>query len=154
MKKVIIIGIVVAALLVAAIVYSDISNKQKAAGNPFGKANLHPATLEQLNDPLYDNQILPDQLEEKVKNNEELYVYFYSPLCEYCRETTPILVPLAKELNIDVKKNNVLEFPNSWDQYKLEGTPTLIHFKDGKEVSRLTGGQTKEALQAWFKQPQ
>jgi len=150
-KKVIILSVVVAALLIGAIVYSDIANKEAAAGNPYGKANLHPATLEQLNDPLYDNQILPDQLRDQIAQEKELYVYFYSPLCEHCQRTTPVLVPVAKDLKIDVKKHNVLEFADSWDTYKIEGTPTLIHFKGGKEVSRIEGEQTAEDLTSWFR---
>ncbi|TGU83147.1 thiol reductase thioredoxin, partial [Mesorhizobium sp. M00.F.Ca.ET.186.01.1.1] len=53
MKKIIFLSILVAALLIGAIVYSDMSNRQAAAGNPYGKANLNPATIEQLQDPLY-----------------------------------------------------------------------------------------------------
>jgi thioredoxin 1 len=150
MKKVIILSVVVAVLLIGAIVYSDIANKEAAAGNPYGKTNLHPATLEQLKDPLYDNQILPDQLKEQIAQEQDLYVYFYSPLCEHCQRTTPVLVPVAKELQVDVKKHNVLEFGDSWDQYKIEGTPTLIHFKAGKEVSRIEGEHNAEELKSWF----
>ncbi len=152
MKKVIVLSVIVASLLIAAIVYSDIANQKAAEGNPFGKANLHPATIEQLNDPLYDNQILPDQLKAKLDGKEELFVYFYSPTCEHCRATTPILVPVAKELKVDVKKHNLLEFSASWDAYGIEFTPTLVHYKDGKEVSRLVGEQTAEQLKAWFQE--
>ena len=31
-----------------------------------------------------------------------------------------------------------------WDKYDIKGTPTIIHFKDGKEVSRISGEQSKE----------
>ncbi len=152
MKKIIILSVVVAALLIGAIVYSDLSNKEAAAGNPYGKTNLHPATLEQLSDPNYGNQIMPDELKEKIAANEELFVYFYSPLCEHCQRTTPVLVPLANEMKIDVKKHNVLEFADSWDTYKIEGTPTLIHYKAGKEVSRIVGEHSAEELKSWFQE--
>ena len=29
-----------------------------------------------------------------------------------------------------------------WDKYNIQGTPTIIHFKDGK-VSRISGEQSK-----------
>jgi thioredoxin 1 len=150
MKKVIVLSVIVAALLIGAIVYSDWQNKKLAEGNPYGKATLYPATIEQLNDPLYNNQILPDQLQEALTKQEDLYVYFYSPTCEYCRETTPVLVPTANELQIEVKKHNLLEFPDSWNAYGIEYTPTLVHYKGGKEVSRLVGGQTADELKQWF----
>jgi thioredoxin 1 len=139
-------------LLIGAIVYSDMSNREKAAGNPYGKANLHPATLEQLADPLYDNQILPDDLKTRLENKEELYVYFFSPTCEHCVATTPVLVPIAKEMGIDMKKHNLLEFTGGWDTYKINATPTLIHYKDGQEVSRLEGGRDGELWKKWFEE--
>lgn len=150
MKKIIVLSVIVAALLIGAIVYSDISNREKAAGNPYGKATLHPATLEQLNDPLYDNLIMPDELQKRLHNQEELFVYFYSPLCEHCLATTPVLVPIADEVGIDLKKHNLLEFTSSWDEYKIEFTPTLVHFKDGKEVARMVGGQDASVWRSWL----
>lgn len=152
MKKMIAFLVLVLVVFIGGMVYSDMSNKKAAEGNPYGKETLNPATVDQLKDPLYDNQILPDQLKEKLANKEEMYVYFYSPLCEHCQRTTPVLVPVSKEMGVDVKKHNVLEFPDSWDQYKITGTPTLIHFKDGQEVNRIEGEATAEELKTWFEQ--
>lgn len=154
MKKVIILAIVVAALLIGAIVYSDISNREKAAGNPYGKETLHPATLAQLDDPLYGNLILPDELKDKMDKKEELYVYYFSPTCEHCMATTPVLVPIADEMKIDMKKHNLLEFPSSLDEYHIEFTPTLVHYKDGKEVSRQVGEQDADTWKKWFEEQQ
>lgn len=39
-----------------------------------------------------------------------------------------------------------------WDKYNIQGTPTIIHFKDGKEVSRISGEQSKEKFKEWFEQ--
>ncbi|CAM3499676.1 MULTISPECIES: thioredoxin family protein [Brevibacillus] len=154
MKKIIFLSVLVAALLIGAIVYSDISNREIAAGNPYGKSTLHPATLEQLNDPLYDNQILPDDLKTRLENQEDLYVYYFSPTCEHCIATTPVLVPIAKDMNIDMKKHNLLEFTSSWDTYQITATPTLIHYKGGKEVARLEGGRDGELWKKWFEEQQ
>lgn len=120
--------------------------------NPYGKTDLHPETIEQLDNPDYQNQILPNELSEKLNNGESLTVYFYDPTCPHCQRTTPILVPLADDLGIDVKKLNVLEFQDAWNNYGIEGTPTLISFKDGKESARISGGQTKEQLRTFFEE--
>lgn len=120
--------------------------------NPFGKSNLDQATIDQLDDPNYQNQILPDELSKKIENGDSLTVYFYSPTCIHCQRTTPILVPLTEELGIDVKKLNVLEFQSAWQTYGIEGTPTIVRFKNGKEVARISGGQTKEQLRAFFEE--
>ncbi|MET3290344.1 thioredoxin [Brevibacillus fluminis] len=150
MKKLVIFLVAIVLVFIGGMVYSDYSNKQAAQGNPYGKETLNPATVAQLNDPLYDNQIVPDALKERLAKKEDTYVYFYSPLCEHCERTTPILVPVTKELGIDMKKNNVLEFDQSWDDYKITGTPTLIHFKDGKEVDRIEGEYAADDFKKWF----
>ena len=54
-----------------------------------------------------------------------------------CKEATPILTPLAEELGIDLVQYNLLEFEQGWDDYDIEGTPTIVQFKDGKEVARI-----------------
>ncbi|USG63943.1 thioredoxin family protein [Brevibacillus ruminantium] len=152
MKKIIILSIIAAVFLIGAVVYSDMANKEAAAGNPFGKSTLHPATIEQLSDPNYGNQILPADLKAKMETKEELFIYFYSPTCEHCQRTTPVLVPVADEFQVDVKKHNLLEFSPSWDEYHIEYTPTLVHYKDGQEVSRLVGEQDAAALKKWFEE--
>src|SRR5699024_4337253 len=79
------------------------------------KENLKQETIDQIDDPLYGNQIVPEDLNEKIASGEAVTVYFYSPRCVYCQRTTPVLVPLTEELNIDMKKLNLLEFKDEWD---------------------------------------
>lgn len=150
-KMIMIIGAVV--ILFAALYFVvDYKNKQKLAGvdNPYGKDELAQETLDQLDDPLYQNQITPDALAELLANGEDLTVYFYSPTCVHCRNTTPVLVPLAEELGIDLKKLNLLEFRDSWDTYGIEGTPTLIHYENGEEANRISGNQPEEVFREFL----
>lgn len=146
-----IIGAIVI-LFVALYFVVDYKNKQAidVGGNPYGKDNLKQETIDQLDDPLYQNQITPDQLDEKLDNSEEVTVYFYSPTCIHCQRTTPVLVPVAEELDIDIKKLNLLEFKDKWDTYGIEGTPTIIHFENGEEVARISGEQQEEGLRSFF----
>jgi|HigsolmetaAR203D_1030402.scaffolds.fasta_scaffold00656_23 Thiol-disulfide isomerase and thioredoxins len=101
---------------------------------------LSKPTREQLTDENYQKIILPEQLDEKLKNGEDLIVYMFSPVCQYCRETTPILNEIAKETGVDYWQLNVYEFTEQFDKYRLTGTPTLIAFKNGEEVERISGG--------------
>lgn len=139
MKKVIIFTVIIVAIFGALAYVTTTQNKQKAEGNPYGKETLDPATTKQLDDPNYGNQILPDQLESKLENGETMTVYFYSPTCPHCQETTPVIVPMVDEMGLDLKKFNLLEFEEGWRKYGIEYTPTLIHFENGEEVSRLVG---------------
>jgi thioredoxin 1 len=98
---------------------------------------------------LYYNQISLDELETKLANGEDVTVYFYSPECPHCRETTPMLVPLTEDLGVEMLKLNVDKYPEVWDKY-IQGTPTLIHFEDGKKVDEEVGSKSKETYQDFF----
>lgn len=150
-KMIMIIGVIVA-LFAALYFVVDYKNKQKltSVDNPYGKDQLAQETIDQLDDPLYQNQITPNSLEELLEDGEDVTVYFYSPTCVYCRNTTPVLVPVAEELGIDLKKMNLLEFEESWDTYNIEGTPTLIHFENGEEASRISGEQPEEVFREFL----
>jgi len=150
-KMLMIIG-AIAILFVALYFVIDYKNKQALDGtnNPYGKDRLAQETIDQLDDPLYQNQMTPDALAETLEDGEDVTVYFYSPTCVYCQRTTPVLVPVAEDLGIDLKKLNLLEFKDSWDTYNIEGTPTLIHFENGEEVDRISGEQSEDVFREFL----
>jgi len=149
-KKIIIFGSILLALFAAISFLTSYQQNKKAEDNPFKKESLHPATIEQLDDPNYQNIILPDELDKKLAKKESVTVYFYSPTCPHCRDTTPVVAPLSKELGIDLKMFNLLEFEEGWDKYNIEATPTIVHYIDGKEVKRIDGYRDEAAFRDWF----
>lgn len=128
----------------------DDSSTETGFSNPYQKDTLHPETIKQLEDPNYQNIILPQTLEEMLANGEDATVYFYSPLCPYCVKTTPLIAELAQELNKEIYLFNLLEFDHGWDEYQLEAIPTLIEYKNGKETKRTTGYQEKGDFKEWL----
>ena len=150
MKKVILFLVVIIGIFAAIAVVTTMQQNQKAEGNPYNKEDLNPATIDQLDDPLYQNLIMPDELESKLENGEDVTVYFFSPTCPHCKVTTPVVAPLAEDMGIDLVQYNVLEFDKAWDQYNIEGTPTIIHFEDGKEKARIVSSQSEETFKNWF----
>ena len=131
------------------------SNKAKFgkyADNVYGISpdKLHPETIKLLDDPNYQSIILPAELDKKLADKESFFLYYFASTCPHCKATTPILSPLAKELGIEVRQYNLEEFKQGWSQYKLEFTPTLVYYKNGQEVERIVGEQTKDALQAFL----
>ncbi|MUV36581.1 hypothetical protein JNUCC1_00384 [Lentibacillus sp. JNUCC-1] len=147
MKNKMLVILVIIALLFAALYFVvDYRDRSASEDNPFGKDKLDPATIDQLDDPNYDNQIIPSELDEKLANEEDITVYYYSPKCSFCIKTTPVLVDVTEEMDVDVKKFNLLEFENKAIQY----TPTLIHYEDGKEVGRLVGEHSKDEFRNFF----
>jgi thiol-disulfide isomerase/thioredoxin len=145
MKKLIIyLGIIVALFGVLFFLnhQSNQALERQYGDNPYGKSvrQLNPATVKQLGDPNYQNIIVPKQLEEKIKNKENFFVYFFSPTCPHCEYTTPRLNPIANELNVKLEQFNLLEFPEGWQKYNIQYTPTLVYYREGKEVERMVGG--------------
>lgn len=147
MKKMFVYLAVIVALFAVLFIVNQQSEKTKNAkyaDNVYGvnPAKLNPATKNLLDDPNYQNIILPDQLSKKIKNKESFFAYFFSPTCGFCLETTPKLIPLASELNVTLHQFNLLEFHDGYSQYHIQSTPTLVYFKDGKEADRMVGGIT------------
>src|SRR5699024_10940549 len=137
-KMLIFVGVIV--ILFGGLYFVVDSKNKKAVNdndNPYGKTNLEQETIDQLDDPLYHNQITPDNLDEQLDNSEDLTVYLYSTTCIHCQRTTPELVQLAEDFDVDVEKLNLLKFDDKWNTYGIEGTPTLVRYENGKEVGRI-----------------
>ena len=75
--------------------------------------NLEPATRKQLTDENYQNIILREDLDERLANGESLLVSFFSPLCSFCVENTPIYNRIANEIGVEIHQLNVLEDPEA-----------------------------------------
>lgn len=150
MKKMIGIAAVVVAIFALIIVLTNMSNNSKLADNPYDTDDLDPATIDQLDDENYQNIVLPDELDEKIASGEPTTVYFFSPTCQYCQQTTPVLMPVAEDMDVEVLQYNLLEYDQGWQQYFIEATPTLIHYENGEEVSRWVGAQPKENIEEFF----
>ncbi|BCB35810.1 thioredoxin [Bacillus cereus] len=100
----------------------------------------------------YSNKISLEDLNKNIENKKEQTIYFYQTSCVHCQKVSPIVVPLAKDLNVDMKVIDIENLNEPWDKYNIQGTPTIIHFKDGKEVSRISGEQSKDKFKEWFEQ--
>lgn len=130
--------------------FTKMQNEEKAEGNPYGKDTLHPETVEQLDDPNYQNLILPDELDKKLSEDGEVTVYFYSPTCPHCQRTTPVVAPLTEDMGIDLVQYNLLEFEQGWDDYGVSETPTIVQYKNGEETARIVGYHEEVEFEAWF----
>ena len=85
--------------------------------------------------------------QQKTKNRLVL-VDFWAEWCAPCRMMAPILNEVAAELDgkAFVGKVDVQKYQNLATKFKVRGIPTLILFKDGKEVNRFVGVKTKDFL--------
>ncbi len=152
MKKLLIIAGVVLAIFALIVFLTNQSQDEKLADNPYGTDDLEPSTIDQLDDENYQNIALPEDVNEQIQSGEPTTVYFFSPTCQFCQQTTPILMPVAEDMEVDVLQYNLLEFEQGWSDYAVEATPTLVHYEDGKEVARWVGAQPKENIEQFFQE--
>lgn len=87
--------------------------------------------------------------QEVLESSIPVLVDFWASWCMPCRMLTPTIEKLAEENQgkLKVCKLNTDENQNISAQYGIQGIPTLIIFKEGKEVGRTVGVMSKEKLQ-------
>lgn len=77
-----------------------------------------------------------------------LVVYFWAPWCGHCKGFNPVYEEVAAELDAHASfaKVNCDEQTPAAVQCKVSGTPTIVIYKDGKEVDRNVGGLPADSL--------
>jgi len=87
---------------------------------------------------------------EIVKSDKLVMVDFWAPWCMPCKIIAPAVEKLAEELKgkVSVLKSNVDENPDIATELSIMNIPTLVLFKGGKEVLRIIGVNSKEAIEA------
>ena len=89
---------------------------------------------------------------EVLDENQPVLVDFSAVWCGPCKMLDPVVKELAGEWDGKVKvvKLDVDHNPGVAMNYQVMGVPTLIMFKDGEPVERVTGYQPKDRLEKKF----
>ena len=86
--------------------------------------------------------------QEVLKSDIPVLIDFFAEWCGPCKMQAPIIEDLEKEYQEKAKivKMNVDQSPQTSNQYQVMSIPTIILFKDGQIVERLSGLQQKDVL--------
>ena len=96
-----------------------------------------------------------DNFQAEVLDAEvPVLVDFTAAWCGPCKMLEPVIEQLVQEWNGSVKivKLDVDSNPEMAMQYNVMGVPTLMLFKQGQQVERVTGFQPKDRLMKKFGQ--
>ncbi|HRD55006.1 MAG TPA: thioredoxin [Parachlamydiaceae bacterium] len=90
-----------------------------------------------------------NNFEGEIANGVTL-VDFYADWCGPCRMIAPIVEELSNELQGEAKiaKLDIENAQKVTASFGVTSIPTIILFKDGKEVNRVVGIKGKEDLKA------
>lgn len=91
---------------------------------------------------------LTDKNFQHQTKNMLVLVDFWASWCAPCRMMAPVLNEVADELaaNSHVGKVNIEQFQSLAQKFQVRSIPTLILFKNGREINRFVGVKSKAYL--------
>ena len=104
--------------------------------------------------PGYPLSITDSQFDSAVlRSKVPVLLDLWGQSCPPCRQLAPVLKELAKlhTGRLKVAKLNVEQQPQAAGRFGIRGIPTLILFKDGKELARTAGFQPLNRLEVFVR---
>jgi thioredoxin 1 len=90
--------------------------------------------------------------QKTLSSQKPIVIDFWAPWCVPCRATKPTLDKLASEFvkEVEFLPINADESQEVMRALKIYGIPTVLTFRDGKEVARVAGAQTQSNYRLIF----
>jgi len=78
---------------------------------------------------------------EVMRSEIPVMLDVWGPNCAPCKQLEPIVIGLTKKYQgrVRVAELNAAEAPRAARRLGVRGTPTVLYFRDGKEVERVVG---------------
>lgn len=95
-----------------------------------------------------------ENVNELITSGQPLVVDCWATWCGPCVAMSPIIDDLAKEYEgrALIGKYNIEDEGDLSGEYRIMSIPTILFFKDGKAVNRLTGSQSRQTLEDKIKE--
>lgn len=132
--------LIVITILIAGFMFLNFYARKKMKNMPAVEDHPHIITLTDKN------------FQQQVKN-KLILVDFWAGWCAPCRMMAPVLNELASELdgNQHIGKVNIEQYQSLAQTCQVRSIPTLILYKNGKEVNRYVGIKPKAFLKDQFR---
>ena len=91
----------------------------------------------------------PKSFFDLVQNSKKpILVDFYADWCSPCKMVSPAIEKVAKDFSGKVMtiKIDIDKAQAAAAKYQIQNIPTIMLFKNGKDVMRLTGAQPYEVI--------
>ncbi|MBD3355152.1 thioredoxin fold domain-containing protein [Candidatus Woesearchaeota archaeon] len=95
-------------------------------------------------------EISDKEFNEVITSKEPVLVMFWGSWCPVCKRSEVLLREIAEDINYEIKKMNIDRNPRATAKCNILGSPTFILFKEGKEIKRAIGAQSKNQILAMF----
>ncbi len=94
-------------------------------------------------------KITKEVLDEKLTSSTFVIIDFSSPGCAPCKKVPPLLEEILaqeKDKDISAYEVDIVESMEIAQKFFVLGVPTIIVFRDGKEVVRFNSVPKKEKI--------
>ena len=87
--------------------------------------------------------------EEVLHSDKPVLLDFWASWCMPCKMLSPVIEEISEEDDsIKVGKINIDEQPELRDKFRIMSIPTIMVFKDGKNIDQKVGVQPTEKILA------
>ena len=96
--------------------------------------------------------ITKSEFDQKASGTLPLAVDFFAEWCGPCKMLSPVIESLVPEFagKLEIVKVDVDAEQELAQKYGVTSIPTIVFIKNGQEVDRMVGFQSKESLASKF----